>query len=67
MQKKIYKRTRFNFSSDVSKFILENENIYFSDPRNYVFNSATNSRIIPNKWMKILDKNNIKGSLRKIS
>ncbi len=48
--KKLYKRTGFNFTSDVSKFILENTNISSSDPRNNdVFNSATNSRIIPNK------------------
>jgi hypothetical protein len=64
----MYKITGFNFTSHVSKFILENKNISSSDPRNnYAFNSATNSRIIPNKWMNILDKNIIKGSLRKIS
>jgi hypothetical protein len=48
--KKLYKRTGFNFTSEVSKFILENTNISSSDPRNNdAFNSATNSRIIPNK------------------
>jgi hypothetical protein len=42
--------TGFNFNSDVSKFILENTNISSSDPgNNDVFNSTTNSRIIPNK------------------
>jgi hypothetical protein len=66
--KKLYKRTGFNFTSDVSKFILENTNISSSDPgNNEVFNSATNSRIIPNKQMNIFYKNIIKGSLRKIS
>jgi hypothetical protein len=42
--KKLYKRTGFNLTSDVSEFILENKNISSSDPRNNdAFNCATNS------------------------
>jgi hypothetical protein len=60
----LYQRIGFNFTSDVSKFILENTNISSSDPRNKdVFNTARNSRMIPNKWMNTLDKNIIKESL----
>jgi hypothetical protein len=62
--KMLYQRTGFNFTPEVSKFISENTNISSSDQRNNdIFNTARNSRTIPNKWMKTLDKNIIKESL----